>query len=79
MDQVFLEMLKQAPSLGVLVFLVAVFLKHLQQEGKESRDALDRNTDGMKTLADAVTELRIESAKLKQESEKMAQANGTGS
>lgn len=63
MDQVFIEMLKQAPSLGVLVILVVAFLRHLHQEGKENREALDRNTTGMTALADAVTELRIDSAK----------------
>lgn len=60
MDQVFVEMLKQAPSLGVLVVLVILFLKHLASEGVANRDAIKDYSATIREHSEVLTQLRIE-------------------
>ena len=67
-----IELAKQVPSLGVLVLLVILFLKHLGGEGKLNRTswhehnvatnrALQIHSDAMQRLSEAIIELRSRS------------------
>lgn len=57
---ILVEIAKQIPSLGVLVFLVITFLKHLSEQNKENRESSRINAEALNKVADALTELRIE-------------------
>lgn len=38
------ELIRQAPTLTVLVLLVWLFLSHMQKEGERNRESLDNNS-----------------------------------
>ena len=57
MDTLFSEAIKQAPSLGVLAFVVYTFLKHLRGEGELNRASLEK-------MADSIGELQTSNDRL---------------
>lgn len=59
MDEVVLEVVKQAPAMGVLVVLVLVFLKHVHMEGCANREVVREQSEAIKKQAEAITELRL--------------------
>lgn len=63
MEPVLIEILKQAPSLGVLVVLVFVFLRHLEAEGKANRNAMHLFAESVDKMREAHIQLRIELGK----------------
>lgn len=53
-----LEVAKQIPSLGVLVWLVFQFLGHLKSEGDLNRSTREKEVTAMMELAKAVSQLQ---------------------
>ena len=47
MDAVFIEAVKQAPTLGILAFIVLAFLKFLRGEGEVAREFIKSTMDGV--------------------------------
>lgn len=62
-SEIGIDLLKQAPGLGVIVFLVITFLKHLTEEGNANRKTIEKQSEASEKMSSAITELRVEISK----------------